>query len=186
MTSVTYKKVLQINCLQIHCISRLLLLVLLCVICIDLKAEVFETSSDYEKLTNQTIIASGNIAEFSRESEPLYSRLSLDRKKEIVYRVSHFCFASIEDISNKAGLLLIDKYSTVSIAILSTPYSSINVSITNVTLLDCEEVIKRESENIEQDFKNFQQEVEMQRKKNEAMIELLKKQQSLKRPRKKY
>lgn len=145
------------------------------------KAEEFDMFGDHQKLANQTIVASGNIREFFRGSGSLGSLPPLGSQKEVVYQVGQFCFASSEDISGKAGLLLVDQYSTISVATFSTSITSIKVAISSVTLLDCVQVIRRNSENMQQDFNRRQQQMEMDQKKIKAMIESLKKQsQSLK------
>jgi arginine decarboxylase-like protein len=142
------------------------------------KAEGFDVFGDHQKLPNQTIVASGNISEFSRG----FTSLGAGTTQEVVYQVGQFCFASSEDISGKAGLLLIDQFSTISVATFSSSITSIKVNVSSATLLDCVQVIKRDTENIQRDFNRLQQQIEIDQKKNKAMIELLKKQQqSLKR-----
>lgn len=185
MPNIVHRNALKVDFIQSLSNTRLLLFVVLCATGVGAKAEGFETFGGHQKLTDQTIIASGNISEFSRGSVSSSDLSPLGRQKGVVYQVDQFCFTSPEDISDKAGLLLIDKYSTISIATFSTSISSIKVNVTNVTLLDCVEVIKRDNENFHRDANLALQQLEMQRKNNEALIELLKKQQSLRRPKKK-
>ena len=183
MINVVNKNALKINFPLNFIATLLVLFVLLCSICIGANADGFEMLDDSQKLADQTIVASGNITKFSSESMSLDGLPS--HNNQIVYQVGQSCFSSFENISDKAGLLLIDKYSIVSIAVLSISITSIKVNIARVTLLDCIEVLKRNNESFNQDANIALQQIGLQRKNNEALIELLKKQQSLKHPKKK-
>ena len=103
-------------------------------------AEGFDTFGDQQRLDNQAIIAAGNIGK--RTSLTAYSSdLSyFDRQKQTIYEIGRYCFKSsdsYEDISGKAGLLLVDQYSNASIGVITDSISSIKIKLTGVQILDC-------------------------------------------------
>ena len=157
--------------------TKLLWFVVLCVASGSTKAEGFDTFGDHQKLENQTIVASGNISSFYFGSGSQGTQSLLGSQREAVYQVGQFCFASSQDNSGKAGLLLVDQNSNVSVATFSTNISSIKVTIFNVTILDCVQLIKRASENFQQDFNDRQAQREIELNKMKAIVEALKKQQ---------
>lgn len=158
-----------------------LLFLLLSVISDPSYADGFDNFGDYQRLEGKTIFASGNVGGLFRGRISPGNSSQFGRKDETVFKIGQFCFASSEDVLDKAGLLFIDKYSDVSIAIFSTSISSISVKITSATLIDCAQQMKRDADD---DLARFKRQIEADRKKNEAMLEMLKKQeQSLKRSR---
>lgn len=124
---------------------RLLFFVILCASSINANAEGFDMFGEHQKLVNQTIVESGDITEFSRRSQ-----------ETVVYQIGQSCFVSSENLSRKAGLLLVNQYSNVSIVTFSPEISSIKTAIYSVTLLGCVQVIKQFRENIQRDFENRQ------------------------------
>ena len=162
--------------------ARRIALAVLSAATVGANAEGFDSSSDQNKLTDQTIVAAGNIEDYSRAIGSSDTMPPIGLPRQVVYRVAQFCFTSLEDLSGKAGLLLIDKYSTVTVATFSTSLSSIKVNSSRVTLLDCRQVLARDWENFQMNAKRLQEEIELQRKQNEAMIELLKKLQRSSKP----
>ncbi|MFA6016393.1 MAG: hypothetical protein WC742_15145 [Gallionellaceae bacterium] len=157
--------------------TKWLWFVVLCVASCIAKAEGFDTFGDHQKLADQTIVASGNISSFYFGSGSLGTLPLFGSQKAAVYQVGQFCFASSEDNSGKAGLLLVDQNSSVSVATFSTNISSIKVNIFNVAILDCVQLLKRASENIQQDFNDRQAQREIELNKMKAIVEALKKQQ---------
>lgn len=138
-------------------------------------AEGFDTFGDQQRLENQAIIASGNIGK--RMSAASYSNdLSYsDREKQTVFEIGRFCFkpADIyEDISGKAGLLLVDQYSHTSIAVITESISTTRIKMTAVSVLDCLSLSMQESNRIQQEGNRVQKQLQQQ-------LETLKRQQAI-------
>ena len=115
-------------------------------------AEGFDTFGDQQRLENQAIIAAGNIGK--RTSLTAYSSDTsyFDRQKQTIYEIGRYCFKSsdsYEDISGKAGLLLVDQFSNTSIGVVTDSISSIKVKLTGVQVLDCVSLSMQESKRLQ-------------------------------------
>ena len=140
-------------------------------------ADGFETYGDQRNLTAHTIIAVDNVSEFSRPRSSLNDPYSFRSKQEAIYKLGQYCFSSPDEISGQAGLLLIDKFGNVSLVVLAASTSQVKVKVSSVLLLNCIQVIQRDNETFQHDANRLEQQIEMQRKQNEMMIDLLKRQQ---------
>lgn len=133
-------------------------------------ASEFDTFSEHAKLVDQQILAVGDIAIMERPSAQPESdyRFGLYRLK--LYQLGRFCFASSDNLKGKAGLLLVDRSSTLSVATISSAISGIMVYINAVTNMDCESIRQ-------QDAQQTLDKIDNQRKQIELLLESLKKQQ---------
>ena len=103
-------------------------------------AEGFDTFGDQQRLENEAIIAAGNIGKRTGLTSYSSDLSNFDRQKQAIYEIGRYCFKSsdsFEDISGKAGLLLVDQYSKASIGVITNSISSIKVKLTGVQILDC-------------------------------------------------
>lgn len=132
---------------------------------IDSVADEFSLMDDNQKLTDKTIFASGNIMQlFGQEPSG-----DLINSNYHIFMLGQYCFTSPENLARKAGLLLIDNYSTIYIATFSSSMSSIETHVTLTSLVDCIQAVKQNSD-------ERQQKLDELIKKNQSMIDLLKKQ----------
>lgn len=70
-----------------------------------------------------------------------------DHQRQTVFEIDRFCFKSLdptEDITGKAALLLMDKFSSTSIAAIATSLQSIRVKMISVEVLDCTGIANQE------------------------------------------
>lgn len=141
-------------------------------------ADGFDSFGDQKILANRTIFAAGNISVFRQDSRVLSTPTA---PQPTVYQIEQSCFVASDNYSGKAGLLLINRFGTVSLAILASSMSSVRVSSVDVSLVDCAEVSRQSGEQLLLELKRLREQIDMSIKQNEAMLELLKKQQSLKR-----
>ena len=141
----------------------------------SVSSQSFDNSSDQQKLEQKTIIAAGNVT--ARLHALPGESLTLSARRDVTYEIGRHCFSSIENASGKAGFLVIDQIGEVTLGILSASGSSIKIGAYPVTLLDCLAVSQRNFDNSLRDKKRFMEQMDMQQKKNEMMLELLKKQE---------
>jgi hypothetical protein len=142
------------------------------------RADGFDTFGDQQRLENQIIITSGNIGK--RTSVAGYSNdLSYsDRQKQAVFEIGRFCFKSsdsFEDISGKAGLLLVDQFSNASIAVITDSISSIKIKLTSVTVYDCASLTMQESNRLQ---KQLQQQLESLKQQQAILDQMIKAQRA--------
>ena len=93
-------------------------------------AEGFDTFGDQQRLENQAIIATGNIGKRASPANLSSESSYLDRQKQTVFEIGRFCFKSsdsYEDVSGKAGLLLVDQFSKASVGVITESISSIKI-----------------------------------------------------------
>jgi hypothetical protein len=136
--------------------------------------------NDPNKLTDQEIIAVGNITEMTRIRDSSVDNSAFPRQKDIVYQIgqpAQFCFTPSDRFMpsdkflNKAGLLLVDKYSSVTIALLSADFNHVlKVDSEQISLLDCASISQQEIKDV---LKRMNDMI----KKNDVLIQSLKKQQ---------
>ena len=141
-------------------------------------ADGFDTFGDQQRLENQVIVASGNIGK--RTSVASYSNdLSyFDRQKQTVYEIGRFCFKSsdsYEDVSGKAGLLLLDQFSNASIAVITESISSIKIKMTAVNVLDCASLTMQEGNRLQ---KQLQQQMETLKQQRAILDQMIKDQRA--------
>lgn len=133
-------------------------------------AEGFDIFSEHQRLNDQVIIATGNIAKLLRVSvDSTPSQYSSLTKPE-VYQIGTWCFSSAETLEGKAGLLLVDRSQSVSIAVLTTQINSIKVSFLPTALISCSMLQQ-------QDMSNLLNQLEQQRKQAEALMKAIRQQQ---------
>jgi hypothetical protein len=141
-------------------------------------AEGFDTFGDQQRLENQVIIASGNIGK--RTSAASYSNDTsyFDRQRQTVFDIGRFCFKgsdSFEDISGKAGLLLVDQFSNASVAVITDSISSIKIKMTGVIVLDCSSLTMQEGNKFQ---KQLQQQMEILKQQRATLDQLIKEQRT--------
>ena len=138
----------------------------------------FDTLGDQQRLENQVIITSGNIER--RTSAASYSNdlSNFDRQKQTIFEIGRFCFKSsdsFEDISGKAGLLLVDQFSNASIAVITDSISSIKVKLTPVTVYDCAGLTMQEGSRLQ---KQLQQQMETWKQQRAILDQMIKDQRA--------
>lgn len=146
------------------------LLVALQLTAIGASAEGFDNFSEHQKLNDQVVIATGNISKLMRVSVDTNPSPFPSSTKPEIYQLGTVCFSSTERLEGKAGLLLVDRIQSVSIAVLSTQINSIKVLVQPTTLLNCSMLQQ-------QDMINIQNQLELQQKQNEALIKSIRQQQ---------
>jgi hypothetical protein len=141
-------------------------------------AEGFDTFGDQLRLENLIIIQSGNIGERSRAASYSNDTSYFDRQKQTVFEIGQFCFkssGSFEDISGKAGLLLLDQFSNASIGVITTSISSIKIKMTGVIVLDCASLTLQEGK---QTQKRLQQQLEILKQQQTVLDQMIKAQRA--------
>ena len=136
----------------------------------EARAEGFDVFSEHQRLNDQVVIASGNIAKFTRVSIDSSPSPYPSLTRPAVYQIGTWCFSSSENIDGKAGLLLVDRGQSVSVAVLTTQISTIKLSFLPTTLLSCSALQQ-------QDSKALLNQLEAQRKQVEALMQSLRQQQ---------
>ena len=134
----------------------------------------FDTFSDQQRLENQMIIATGNIGKQTTFTDTS----NLNIQKQTVFEIGRFCFKSsdsFEDISGKAGLLLLDQFSSASIGLITESISSIKIKLIRVTVLDCASLALQESKRLQS---QFLQQMEILKQQKAALDQMLKDQRS--------
>lgn len=141
-------------------------------------AEGFDTFSDQQRLENQVIIASGNIGKRMSAASSSSDTSYFDRQKQTVFEIGRFCFKSsdaFEDISGKAGLLLLDKYSHSSVAVVTESISTIKIKMTGVTVMDCASLTIQEGKQLQN---QLQQQLEALKQQRAAFDQMIKDQRA--------
>jgi len=148
-------------------------------------ADGFDSFGDQQLLENQVIITSGNISK--RTSIGSYSNdLSyFDRQKLTIFEIRRFCFkssGSFEDISGKAGILLVDQFSNTSIAVITESISSIKVKLTPVIVYDCISLslqgINQVQQQMQQQTESLKQQIESLKQQRAILDQMLKEQRA--------
>jgi hypothetical protein len=148
-----------------------------CIVITGAAAQGFDTFSSPQQLTNQAIIAVGNIGERPRLIDNSSSTSSFSRQQQTVYEIGMFCFyrfSSLDEIAGKAGLLLVDKSSNVSIGVISNIHSLIKVKSESITLLDCASLGMQERKQIE---RQLEEQLEVLKRQREIFEQMRKNQQ---------
>jgi hypothetical protein len=143
-------------------------------------ADLFDTFDDHEKLQDQVILAVGNVSDISFPSLASTNPLALDNQlgmKPSVHKIGQYCFVYDEPISGNAYMLLADRSNSVSIAALSSDISSVKIKIQPVILVDYGQLRKAEHDALTRDAENLKRQMELQAKRNKAMMETITKQQ---------
>jgi len=141
----------------------------------------FDTYGDQQRLENQVIITSGNVSTRSSVSNTSNYSMDLsyfDRQKQTVFEIGRFCFKisdSFEDISGKAGLLLVDQFSNTSIAVITESISSIKIKFISVIVYDCISLTMQESNRYQ---KQLQQDLEMLKQQRAILDQMMKSQRA--------
>lgn len=120
----------------------------ICSLTVKANADGFDTFGDQQRLEGQVVIASGNISRRTGSSVNTNDIFNADRYRSITYDMGRYCFKgadSDEDLSGKAGLLMLDQFSNAAIGILSPSTSSIKVKLMTVILFDCMTLAIREN-----------------------------------------
>lgn len=141
-------------------------------------AEGFDTFSDQQRLENQVVVAAGNIGK--RMSATSYSNdiSYFDRQKQTVFQIGRFCFKSteaFEDISGKAGLVLLDQYSQASVAVVTESISTIKIKMMSVAVFDCASLTMQEGKQLQN---QLQQQLEVLKQQRAALDQMLKDQRA--------
>ena len=149
-----------------------------CALASNALAEGFDTFGDQQRLENQVIIASGNIGKRTTAASFSNDLSYFDRQKQTVFEIGRFCFKSsdsFEDISGKAGLLLVDQFSNTSIAVITESISSIKIKMAVVSVLDCASLAMQEGNRIQ---KQLQQQLETLKQQRAILDQMIKDQRA--------
>lgn len=144
-------------------------------------ADGFEMFSSPEQLEGKAILKAGNISRMaSFSAEPI----GLLGRGEITYQLGLYCFrvGRGDDLTNKAGLLLVDQAGTPSLAVVSDSISSIKVAVQPVALYDCQALIRQKIQQQTDDLNRQMEAIKQQHELNEQLIKRLKKAQSGNKP----
>lgn len=133
-------------------------------------ASAFDTFSEQTKLVDQQILAAGEISLMQRTGTQSGTHFSLGLSRPKLYQLGRYCFVSSDNLENKAGLLLVNASSTVSVATIASEISGLMVQVSEVTNVDCNAIRQ-------QDTQQALDQIDLQRKQFELLMESLKKQQ---------
>lgn len=135
--------------------------------------------SQIDKLSDQAILVAGNISKRLQYIDYLNNNSGLNSQKKEIYEIGGYCFSSntSSDISEKAGMLLVDRFSIPSIAVMSYSISSIKVDVSGITILDCISLSRQEQAQFSDQLKHQLEALKMKR---ELLDQMLKNRQSQK------
>lgn len=149
-------------------------------------AEGFDTLSHPEKMADQAIIVAGNIGKRQRMTDYSKSNSILISQQNVIYEIGQYCFSlnSLDDISGKAGMLMVDRFSNPSIALISS-LVSIKISV-EVTLFDCISLMMQEQKQIssqaDRQLETFKTQLETLKTQRELLDKMQKNQRQLTKP----
>lgn len=141
-------------------------------------AEGFDTFGDQQRLENQVIIASGNIGKRTSVASYSNNMSYFDSQTQTVFDIGRFCFKapdSYEDISGKAGVLLVDQFSSASVAVITESILSIKIKMTRVVVLDCASLAIQDGNRVQ---KQLQLQLDILKQQRATLDQLIKEQRA--------